>query len=51
MERLRFIILGAGPSGLAFAHTLKSRGEHSFLVFEKETEDEGLWVFLQKIFN
>ena len=42
MEGLRFIILGAGPSGLAFAHTLKSRGENSFLVLEKESEAGGL---------
>ncbi len=42
MERLRFIIIGAGPSGLAFAHTLKSRGENSFLVLEKESEAGGL---------
>jgi protoporphyrinogen oxidase len=42
MERLRFIILGAGPSGLAFAFALKSLGENSFLVLEKESEAGGL---------
>ncbi len=42
MERFRFIILGAGPAGLTFAHTLKSRGENSFLVLEKESEAGGL---------
>ena len=38
----KYIILGAGPSGLAFAHTLRALGENSFLVLEKETDPGGL---------
>ena len=41
-ERIKFLILGAGPSGLAFAHTLLGRGEDSFIVLEKESEPGGL---------
>lgn len=40
--RVKFLILGAGPSGLAFAHTLLRWGEASFLVLEKESEPGGL---------
>ncbi len=42
MESYRYLILGAGPSGLAFAHTLLEQGEESFLVLEKETTAGGL---------
>ncbi len=42
MQHFNYIILGAGPAGLAFAHTLKSRGENSFLVLEKESVAGGL---------
>jgi protoporphyrinogen oxidase len=42
MHYYKYIILGAGPSGLAFAHTLKSLGENSFLVVEKESVPGGL---------
>jgi protoporphyrinogen oxidase len=42
MEHYKYLILGAGPSGLAFAHTLRERGEESFLVLEKETAAGGL---------
>ena len=42
METYRYIILGAGPSGLSFAHTLKALGENSFLVIEKESVAGGL---------
>jgi protoporphyrinogen oxidase len=38
----KFLILGAGPSGLAFAHTLLARGEDSFVVLEKEAVAGGL---------
>lgn len=41
-ERIKYLILGAGPSGLAFAHTLLASGETSFVVLEKETEPGGL---------
>jgi protoporphyrinogen oxidase len=42
MEHFRYIILGAGPSGLAFAHTLKSLNVTSFLIIEREAEAGGL---------
>ena len=42
MKSYRWIILGAGPSGLSFAHALRDRGETSFLVIEKEPVAGGL---------
>jgi protoporphyrinogen oxidase len=39
---LNFLILGAGPSGLSFAHRLMEIGEESFLILEKEAEAGGL---------
>ena len=42
MHKVKYIILGAGPSGLAFAETLKDKGEDSFLILEKEAEAGGL---------
>lgn len=42
MKSYRYVILGAGPSGLAFAHSLKACGETSFLVIEKESVGGGL---------
>jgi len=39
---MKYIILGAGPSGLAFAHSLLAKGEDSFLVIEKEAVAGGL---------
>jgi protoporphyrinogen oxidase len=42
MTHVKYLILGAGPSGLSFAHTLLSHGERSFLVLEKEGEPGGL---------
>ncbi len=42
MKCYKYIILGAGPSGLSFAHTLKNLGEDSFLVIEKESVAGGL---------
>ena len=41
-DHVRYLILGAGPSGLAFAHGLLARGEESFLVLEKESDCGGL---------
>jgi protoporphyrinogen oxidase len=38
----KYIILGAGPSGLCFANRLLEKGEESFLVLEKEKEAGGL---------
>ena len=40
--KYKYIILGAGPSGLAFAHTLLNAGETSFLIIDKEAEAGGL---------
>ena len=42
MEKVKYLILGAGPSGLTFAHRLKDQGETSFLVLEKEEQAGGL---------
>ncbi len=42
MIKVKYLILGAGPAGLAFANRLKQRGEESFLVLEKEEEAGGL---------
>lgn len=44
MKKFRFIILGAGPSGLALAHTLLDRGVplSEILVLEKESSAGGL---------
>jgi len=42
MAKIKYLILGAGPSGLAFANKLKEKGEHSFLVLEQEDEAGGL---------
>jgi protoporphyrinogen oxidase len=42
MNKVKYLILGAGPTGLAFAHTLLSRGETSFLVLEQEEVAGGL---------
>lgn len=42
MENIRYLILGAGPAGLAFAHTLRDRGEESFLLLEQEAVAGGL---------
>lgn len=39
---MKYLILGAGPAGLAFANKLKEKGETSFLVLEKEKEAGGL---------
>lgn len=39
---MKYLILGAGPSGLTFANRLKQMGESSFLVLEKEKEAGGL---------
>ena len=37
-----YVILGAGPSGLTFAHRLLDEGEPSFVVIEAEEEAGGL---------
>ena len=39
---MKYVILGAGPAGLAFANRLLQRGESSFVVLEKEREAGGL---------
>jgi protoporphyrinogen oxidase len=40
--KVKYIIIGAGPAGLAFAATLKMLGERSFVVLEKDNEAGGL---------
>jgi len=42
MRNVRFCILGAGPSGLAFAAALAKAGCDSFVLVEKEAEAGGL---------
>ncbi len=42
MERVKYLILGAGPAGLSLANCLKQKGEESFLLLEKEKEAGGL---------
>ena len=42
MEKVKYLILGAGPAGLTFANRLKELSEDSFLVLEKEQEAGGL---------
>lgn len=42
MKKVKYLILGAGPTGLALANRLKQKGEESFLVLEKEEEAGGL---------
>lgn len=42
MKKVRFCILGAGPSGLAFAATLARAGCDSFVLLEKEGQAGGL---------
>lgn len=42
MKKVKYLILGAGPSGLGFAHALQAMGEESFLVIEREAVAGGL---------
>ena len=43
MEKVNYLILGAGPAGLAFANSLReNKPGVSFLVLEKEGEAGGL---------
>ena len=42
MQKRRYVILGAGPAGLAFANRLKQNGEDSFILLEKEKKAGGL---------
>lgn len=42
MDKVKYLILGAGPAGLTLANRLKDRGDTSFLVLEKEEEAGGL---------
>ena len=41
-NKVKYLILGAGPAGLAFATRIKEKGETSFLVLEKEKVAGGL---------
>jgi len=42
MEKLKFLILGAGPAGISFARALQLSGEKSFRVIEQEPRPGGL---------
>ena len=42
IKKFKYLILGAGPSGLTFANRLLEKGEKSFLLIEKESEAGGL---------
>lgn len=42
MMTTKYLILGAGPAGLAIANCLKKKGIESFLVLERENEAGGL---------
>jgi len=42
LESYRYVILGAGPAGLAFGASLLRGGETSFIILEKEDEAGGL---------
>ncbi|MDR1408971.1 MAG: FAD-dependent oxidoreductase [Oscillospiraceae bacterium] len=42
LQACRYLVLGAGPAGLALGVSLLRRGERSFLILEKEAEAGGL---------
>ena len=42
MISVKYLILGAGPSGLTLANALYQKGERSILLLEKENEAGGL---------
>lgn len=42
MVKTKYIILGAGPSGLTLGRCLKNKGENDFIIIEKESEAGGL---------
>lgn len=42
MKKVKWLILGAGPSGLTFANCLLDVGETNFVVLEAEAEAGGL---------
>lgn len=42
--KMKYLILGAGPSGLTLANRLKQMGETSFFVLEKKKRPEDFVV-------
>lgn len=42
MEEVKYLIIGAGPTGLGAAHRLKELGETDFVILEKHTYPGGL---------
>lgn len=42
MKKYKYVILGAGPSGLSFANRLRANGEQNFIILEKEQNAGGL---------
>lgn len=47
MHKTKYLILGAGPAGLAFAGRLRQNGETSFLLLEQEEQAGGLCRSMQ----
>lgn len=42
MEKVKYLILGGGPAGLALGAALKKNGQESFLILEQEAQAGGL---------
>ena len=42
MTTNKYLILGAGPAGLSFAHRLLQMGEKNFIILEANNEAGGL---------
>ena len=42
MEKVKYLILGAGPSGLSLGRKLLDKGEKDFIILEKEDTVGGL---------
>ncbi len=48
MEKVKYLILGAGPAGLSFANCLKQKGKSRFLYWKKRRKREayaGAWMW------
>ena len=42
MRKLKYLIIGAGPTGLGAAYRLKELNEHDFIVLEASSHVGGL---------
>lgn len=47
MERIKFLIIGAGPTGLGAAYRLREQGEHDYLILERNAWVGGLAASFQ----